>query len=376
MNKKHFPLLEKITYLDSAAGALKPIAVAKAISDFYMYYPINAHSSESELGDKVIGKINASRQAVATLVGTSTEEVIFTSGTTDGLNKIARMLDTLVSKGDEILLSPYNHASNYIVWTELAKRVGATIVQSKDIVQSITSKTKIVAYAQVNNVINVDYDVKAIFEKAKSVGAIVINDAAQAIVHEKVEAKYCDALVFSGNKIYGPTGVGALIISKDLQAKTEPSTFGGGANYEYDQTKNIAVDCVGKYEAGTLNTAGIIGLGAAIEYFNENVDYKKEEIVANHCFDELTKLDKAIVHSVRGDRNVIFEIKGIHCQDVASFLGYENIIIRAGHHCAKTINACEPFTHSLRVSIASYNTKEDIDILIKALIEEEDFIVI
>ena len=373
MNRKDFPFLEKYVFLDSGGGALKPRQVVEAVSDFYLNNPINTHSADSPIGQKVIKDVNNARNLVAELIGASSDEIIFTSGTTDSLNKISQMFKTFLKKDDEILLSIFNHTSNVVVWQTVAEQTGAKIVFSQNLIEDITPKTKIVSYAQVNNTINKNIDITRLYKETKKVGAVLVNDAAQAILHGDVSLHDSDVVVFSGNKLYGPTGVGVLAVRKELLSFLKPVTFGGGAIADMTKEGFTVRDCNQKFEPGTLNLAGIIGLGRAVEYYN-TISHEEEIKVAEYAFDELTALGNMTIFSRRGDRNIIFNVNGVNAQDVVSFMANKNIIIKAGHHCAKLISEITNCNTTIRVSLAAYNNKEDIDKLISVLKKEDSFI--
>lgn len=369
--KKEFPLLNEIVFLDNAAGTLKPLSVVKAMEDFYINYPVNPHSGDSPLGIKVHAKIAEARKKTAALLNCKEHEVIFTSGTTDSLNRIALMLEKQINEGDQIILTNKNHNSNIIPFIEIASRKGATLtfVEENDIENHITHKTKVIALPQKANSLMAKFDLDAIYKKAKEFGAIVINDAAQAIVTDKVSFDNCDVIAFSGNKLYGPTGIGVLAIKEEILNKLYPSTFGGGATtfLKLDGTYGIK-EGVDAYEAGTPNTAGIIGLSSAIDFFNETkglIKHVKE--VAEYAYDKLSTTKDVVVYSQRGDETIMFDLEGIPAQDVVSALARKNIYLRSGMFCA-FLNRTNP-NGSIRCSLAIYNTKEDIDKLIVAINE-------
>ncbi len=369
-------MLEKTIFLDSAAGSLKPLPVLEKIIEYYRDYPINIHSVDSALGATVIKKINKSREIVASLVDASPDEVIFTSGTTDSINRIALMLEKFVSKGDKIVLSSYNHSSNSLPWILLAEKTGATISHSYNLLNDIDKNTKIVAYSQVNNTLNdLEHKInpKELYAKTKEIGAILINDAAQAIVTEKVSLNDSDVVAFSGTKIYGPNGIGALVVKNDLLISLEPIIVGGGTVVDYDRKINFKTG-TSKFEAGTLNAGGIIGMAAGIDYMLEYDDFKRKHNIAKYAFDSLSKVDKVEMISTRGDYNVLFRIKGFEAQDVVSYLGHRNIILRSGKHCAIYLFNNMNMKSSIRMSFALYSTKEDIDFTIKMIKETEVFI--
>lgn len=365
--REEFPLLEEIVFLDNAAGTLKPKSVVKAIEDFYLNYPVNPHSGDSPLGIKVHQAIADTRKKVATLLSCSAQEVIFTSGTTDSLNKVAYMLEPLLKEGDEIVLAQINHNSNSIPFIELAKRTNSKVVLTDDVEAAINSKTKIVSVPQKANSISSDLDLDAIYNKAKSFGAIVINDAAQAITTEKVSFVNSDIIAFSGNKLYGPTGIGVLAVKQELLKTLSPSTFGGGAtlylklNTEWERKEGFEA-----FEAGTPNTAGIVGLGAAIDFFNKYLFKVKEmKELAEYTHDQLKALKTAKIHSKRGDVTIMFDLENISAQDVVSSLSRKNIYLRSGLFCAFLNKAND--NGSIRCSLAIYNNKNDIDQMIEAL---------
>ncbi len=375
MNREQFPLLSKVAYLDSAAGTLKPKVVVEAISDFYLNNPINPHSVESALGVKVAKEVKESRELVAELISASSNEVIFTAGTTDGANRLASMLKAVLKPNDEVLLSTYNHSSNVVPWLNAIKGTGAKVVYSEDIYNDINENTKIVAYAQVNNTVSQHIDPERLYKKVKDNNAILVNDAAQAIVHEEVSLHDCDAIIFSGNKLYGPTGIGVLAVRKELLSLLKPSTFGGGATVSINGDSWEIKTGVAGFETGTPNTAGIIGLGAAIKYLNSLGDFEEYEVnLANYAFDELSKIDGIKFYSRKGECNILFNVKEYSSQDVVSHLGHKNIILRSGMHCAKQVNKVINGDSTIRCSISSYNNEEDIDKMVDAIKNGGDFL--
>lgn len=376
--KKDFTYLNdgKI-YLDTGAGALKPDLVVNKINEFYFKNPINSHSSNSADGVKVIKVIDETRQLIADLCHCETDEIIFTSGATDALNRASLMLRDQLNPGDEIILTKYNHSSQVVPWLNIAKERGAKIVVADDILNNITSKTKIVAFAQQNNTIYAKRDMKAIYKKAKEVGAYVVNDAAQAILHEYVSLEEADFIAFSGNKLYGPTGTGALIMKKELMDDIRPKFFGGGATVKIEELEWFVKEKALGYEVGTLNMAGIFGLNEAIKYFNKLmqeglVEYEHE--LASYAFDRLMELDGIDMISKRGDLNLLFNIKNFSSQDVVSYLGHKNIILRSGNHCAKLSKCGLIDLTAIRMSFGAYNDKKDVDTAVEAIKNGGDFL--
>lgn len=374
MNREDFPLLKETIYLDSSAGSLKPLNMINAISEFYRDYPINPHSMDSKLGIKVYEKINECRELVSLLTDSYPEEVIFTSGTTDSLNKAAHMFSSFIKEGDKIVISKYNHSSNAVPWIQLAKRNKASIIFSENLIDDIDTKTKIVAYSQMNNSLIKHIDHDELFEKVKEVGAVLVNDAAQAITYEKVSLEKCDVIAFSGNKIYGPTGIGVLVIKKELLELLDPIFSGGGSISKFDESGIINKNNVKRFEPGTYNSAGIIGLAEGIKYFkrHDNIDYKNE--LSIYTYDQLKKINNLEIISSKGDPIILFKIKGIPSQDIVSYLGHKNIILRAGRHCALYLFDSLNIDDTIRISFGCYNNKEDIDKMIDAIKNGGDFL--
>ena len=372
--KDQFPLTQKTTYLDFAGGSLKPKVVVDAIAEFYLHYPVNPHAGDSKQGILVHQKIDETRRLVADLVKSKKEEVIFTSGTTQSLNWLAEMFLPLVSAGDEIILAQDNHASNILPWVMLANKAKAKLKFSADIFKDLNEKTKIVSYAQTNNTFAKAIDPKELHEAVKKVGAYLVNDSAQAVTHGEVELAYCDAIAISSNKVYGPTGSGALIVKQELLDKFTPVVYGGGAFIDFDETSWKPKEGIDKFEPGTPNTAGIIGLGAGIKFFQE---YRKKIDISElekYCFDELSKINKVKMLSAREDSIIIFSFEGKSPQDIVSYLGNREIIIRGGRMCAKKAFDNRNLVDAIRVSLGLYNDKKDIDTLIEALKNGGDFL--
>ncbi len=377
MYRKDFPLLKKYVYLDSTGSGLKSKQVVNAISQFYLNFPVNNHNLDSPLGIKISQIIKKTRQQIAGLVDGNENEVIFTSGATDSINKIVNMLKALIKANDEIILSPYNHDSNLIPWIEMCKEKKCKIIYAVDPIGAINSQTKIVSYAQQNNTLQKYIDRKRLIVKARENNVIVVNDAVQAIVHEKVSLQENDVIILSGNKFYGPTGIGALVIKNDLLSKLNPTTFGGGAVNEIEKNDWTFKHDISRFEPGTLNLAGISGWNAAIDYFqthNLAEAHHYEIDLAKFTFDKLQEISGIKIYSRRGDLNIMFNIKNYSSQDVTSYLGHRKIIVRGGVHCAHLLNKIVKIDAAVRVSIAFYNNKQDIVHLVKVLKKGGDFL--
>ncbi|QJB71290.1 aminotransferase class V-fold PLP-dependent enzyme [Mycoplasma sp. 1654_15] len=376
--RKYFPILKNITYLDSAALVQKPKSVIDAGVEFYTKFAVNSHSRNSKLGLINEEKIEIVRQKTAKLINSQTEEITFTSGTTESINLFVLMYKNFIKKNDEILLSSYNHTSNLIPWFNLAKEKKAKIVLSENIEKDINPKTKIISFSQKTNNINVEINIKKIKKLALKNKAIVVNDATQAINSQEVDFDDFDVVAFSSNKTYGPTGLGVLAIKKKLLNKLKPIKTGGGTvSTIVDETNWTYYENVNKFEAGTLNLAAIWEFEKSLDLIEEvgikkiNLQLKK---ISNYLYDELSKIKDIKIYGQRGDSILLFNIKNVPAQDISSYLGHNNIFVRSGTFCAPLISNILKEDSFVRVSLAFYNNKKDIDVLIKYLKNYEGFL--
>ncbi|ENY69309.1 Aminotransferase protein S (nitrogen fixation protein NifS) [Metamycoplasma auris 15026] len=383
-NKKFFPMFKNnsnIVYLDNAALTFKPESVINKGSEYYEKYSISTRTSDSKLGISINSKIKEVRNKVSNFINAKDNEIIFSQGTTDSLNQIAMMLSKIIDKG-KIILSYFNHSSAIVPFLENFKHKNIEIKYASDendLLNSIDKKTKIVVIPQKTNNFQIDYNMALIYKKCKENNAILINDAAQAIVHDKVDFSFCDVLAFSANKLYGPTGIGILAIKEELLKKLSPIKFGGGQVQDiYDNFDWNLRELGSKWEPGTPNFAGIIQLGEAISFFNsfdlnEIIAHEKE--IANYAYSKLSKLKNIEIASKKGDGIILFNFKNIPSQDVASYLGNRDIYVRSGAFCAYKFKNIDKYSNSyVRVSLAMYNTKKDIDILADTLANGGNFI--
>lgn len=383
--KKMFPMFKNnknIVYFDNSALTFKPKLVIKSINDFYTKYSVSTRTSDSTLGIKMSNLISQTKNNIGSLIDAKENEIIFTSGTTESLNLIIRMLSKIIFDG-EILLSYYNHSSNIVPFIEIFKNSNIKINYFSDmnsLLKLINNKTKIISLSQITNNFNVAYDLERIYKLCKEKNIILINDAAQVIAHQKISLHNSDVIVFSGNKLYGPTGVGVLCVKEDLLRKLEAQKWGGGQVQNIDYNVWTAKNSLYKYEPGTLNFAGILGLNAAVNFI-KLISYKKinqiENKLANYLYDELSKLDNIVIESKRGDLILLFNVKNIPSQDVTSYLGHKNVYVRSGIFCAHMITKNNNIKYKnsyIRISISFYNTKRDVDILVKTLKKGGDFL--
>lgn len=376
--RNEFPMLQNdLVYLDSSALVQKPNSVINAINDFYTKYSISNRTSDSKLGILVNNKIEDTREKVAHLLNANKDEIIFNSGTTEGLNYIAQLLAPLINENEEILISKYNHSSHIIPWVEVAKIKKAKIIFSDNLINDINSNTKIIAFTQSNNNFQQKINIEDLSKKAKENQALIINDAAQAISHEEVNAKYFDAIAFSSNKFFGPTGLGILYVKKNLLTKIQSKKYGGGTVEKIEQNGEwTRKPSIIQHEAGTLNLSAIFGFYEALVFY-ESIDKqamkKYLEDLSIYACNKLQKVKDVVLLSKPKDFIILFEIKNISAQDISSYLGHKNIYVRSGYFCAQYLQ----YIHNnptIRISLHIYNNQRDIDILCDLLNNKEDFL--
>lgn len=388
--KKDFPLIENkdITYLDSGATTQKPIQVIEAVENFYKNYNANPHRGAYSLSMDATEIYENTRTKIANFINAKyREEIIFSKNATESLNLIAYSygLDNL-KNNDEIVLSIMEHHSNLVPWQNVAKKTGAKLnymyindefeLSDEEIENKITDKTKIVGITHVSNVLGTINNVEKIIKYAHKKGAVVIVDASQSIPHMKIDVQKLDAdfLVFSGHKMLAPLGIGVLYGKKEILNDMNPFLMGGDMiEYVHEQTTTYA-PLPNKFEAGTQNVEGVIGLGTAIDYI-ENIGYDKiqeiEAEVVNYAKQELSKLDFLKLYLTPNKENhssvISFNIKGVHPHDVASILDNYGVCVRSGNHCAQPLLRYIGIDSTCRASFYFYNTKEDVDKLVEAL---------
>ncbi len=393
--KKDFPIFKNnknLVYLDSAATTQKPKLVIQSIVDFYEKYNANVHRSIHELGESSTSLYEQAREKVAKFLNAEKEEIIFVKGTTEGLNFVA---DTWgrqnVLQDDVIVTTQVEHHANFLPWLCLTKNNGASLkfleVDTDD--YSIktpssdfwNSKIKLVAVSGNSNILGdiwADGQLEQIIEKAHSVGAKVLLDASQLAPCKKIDLKKLnvDFLVLSGHKMLAPTGIGVLYIKKDLHNKIEPYQVGGSmvqAASFHDVTWKSAPN---KFEAGTPPIAQAVGLGAAIDYFDENINFDDFGVhTSNLCkilLEGLQKIDGikiwGNIDGIKKDGHLVcFSLNDIHAHDISGFLGNENISVRSGDHCAQPLATVLRIKSSVRVSFYVYSTESDVEYFLEKL---------
>lgn len=388
--KDEFPILQerKISYLDSGATTQKPQCVIDAIESYYKECNANPHRGAYSLSIEATEKYESTREKIAKFINArNREEIIFSKNATESLNLIVYSygLDNL-KKDDEVVLSIMEHHSNLVPWQYVTKKTNSKLkfmyinkdyeLSKEEIESKITDKTKVVGITHVSNVLGTINDVKEIIRYAHKKGAVVIVDASQSIPHMKIDVQDLDAdfLVFSGHKMFAPLGIGVLYGKKELLNKMTPFLMGGDMiEYVYEQNTTFA-PLPNKFEAGTQNVEGVIGLGSAIDYI-EKIGYKEiqnvEEAITKYAVNELSKLDFLelyITPHLENHSSVIsFNIKGVHPHDVASILDSNGVCVRSGNHCAQPLLRYLGMDSTCRASFSIYNTKEDVDNLVEAL---------
>ncbi|WP_029906086.1 aminotransferase class V-fold PLP-dependent enzyme [Mycoplasmopsis opalescens] len=380
--RKFFPMADKITYLDSAALMLKPIQAIEASNDFYSNNSVSIRTINSPLGIKNYELIKLVKSKIRKLVNASDDDkVIFTSGTTESLNSLARSMSSLIKNDDNIIIDAQNHSSNFIPWIELAKRKNAKTLVKQGVLDSINANTKIVAISQLTNNLSHNNNIKDIYKVAKKHNTFIINDAAQAIVYEPVDMNYCDAIAFSCNKFYGPTGLGVLVIKKELFDQIKPSSFGGGSVTHISEDNDYSLTTgESAFESGTPNFAGIWMFNAALDFFNEYLGYEKSNSIlkelSHYAFTKLSSLKNVEIYTKDYEHIILINVKNVDSHDVAHYLGTKNIYVRSGIFCAHYLKNLYAPNSYIRISLAVYNNFEDIDKLVYALENGGDFLVI
>lgn len=388
--KKDFPILKnnKICYLDSGATTQKPKEVLEAIQKFYEKYNANPHRGAYSLSIEATNIYEETRKKIAKFINAKhSEEIIFSKNASESLNLIAYSygLENL-KENDEVVLSIMEHHSNLVPWQYVTKKTKSKLeylyiddnyeITIEEIKKKITEKTKIVSITHVSNVLGTINPIKEIIDYAHSKGAIVIVDVAQSIPHMKIDVQELDAdfLVFSGHKMLAPLGIGVLYGEKEILNKMQPFIMGGDMiEYVYEQETTFA-PLPNKFEAGTQNVEGVVGLGAAIDYI-EKIGYDKihqiEQEVLDYAMEKLSELKYLTIYATKNKENhasvISFNIKGIHPHDIATILDTQNVCIRAGNHCAQPLMRYLGIDSTCRASFYIYNTKEDVDMLVKAI---------
>ena len=383
---------EPLVYLDNAATTQKPQVVLDALMTYYHEDNANVHRGVHTLAERATAAYEASREKFRQFINAkSTKEVLFTRGTTTGLNWVGRFAEQVLEPGDEVVISIMEHHSNIIPWQEACKKAGAKLVYAylkdgqldmEDLANKITEKTKFVSLAQVSNVLGCINPVKEIAKLAHQVGAYMVVDGAQSAPHMAIDVQDldCDFFTLSGHKMLGPTGIGVLYGKEEILNQMNPIEFGGEMiDFVYEQEATWK-ELPWKFEAGTPNIAGAIALGAAVDYISnlgmENVHAYEQELV-DYVLPKLHEIEGLTVYGPENPSQhagvIAFNIDGLHPHDVATALDYEGVAVRAGHHCAQPLINHLGISSTVRASFYIYNTKEDCDKLVEAILATKEF---
>ncbi|MFY0998898.1 cysteine desulfurase [Streptococcus anginosus] len=396
--QRDFPILDQIVndeplvYLDNAATTQKPTQILEVIAAYYEKDNANVHRGVHTLAERATAAYEAARERVRSFIhAASTKEVLFTRGTTTSLNWVARYAENVLQPGDEVLISVMEHHSNIIPWQEACKKTGARLIYAylkdgmldlADFRSKLTEKTRFVALAHVSNVLGVVNPIKEIAELVHQANALLVVDGAQSVPHMKIDVQDLDVdfFAFSGHKMLGPTGIGVLYGKEELLERMSPVEFGGEMiDFVYEQEATWK-ELPWKFEAGTPNIAGAIGLAAAIDYLDkigmETVHQYEQELIA-YAFPKLQAVEGLTIYGsedlAQRSGVISFNLAGLHPHDVATALDYEGVAVRAGHHCAQPLLSYLGVAATVRASFYLYNTKVDCDKLVEALQKTKEF---
>ena len=389
--KADFPIFanhKELIYLDSAATSQKPQIVIDRITKFYSSENANVHRGVYSLSEQASEAYDLARKKVASFIGAkSSKEIIFTKGTTESLNLVAQSyaLENL-KNGDEILVSDFEHHSNFLPWQMACQKTGAILkilnsdeagfISQKEWQSKLNKKTKIVAIAHASNVLGIINDIKKIAKLVHSVGAVLVVDGAQAIPHLSVSMQDldCDFYAFSGHKMLGSMGVGVLYVKESILTKMSPYQLGGGMIESVSVDKTIYADCPEKFEAGTPNVEGAIALAEAITYLSKIglAEIRAHEIkLSEYLLNGLAKIKRVKLLGTANAQErtglVSFYVDGIHAHDLSDFLAKRGLALRAGFHCAMPLHQSRHCGATLRASYYLYNSERDLESLLSNL---------
>ncbi len=393
-----FPILSQqvngkpLVYFDNAATSQKPQIVIDAIQKYYSEINANIHRGVHTLSQLSTDAYEASRKKIQLHINAEhIHEILFTSGTTQSINLVANGYASILKSGDEILVSALEHHSNIVPWQMLCEKTGAILkvipmnengeLQIEKLDELLSEKTKLVTVNHISNALGVINPIEILIKKAHKVGAVVFIDGAQAVSHlvPDVRVLDCDFYAFSGHKMYGPTGIGVLYGKEKLLNLLPPYQGGGEMIKEVTFEKTTYADLPHKFEAGTPNIAGGIVLGTAIDYLNEvgfeNIQMQEKELLEYGTKKLLEIEGLKIYGNIKEKTSVIsFNIEGIHPYDIGAIIDKKGIAVRTGHHCAQPIMNFFKIPGTIRASFAFYNTKEEINLMIDAIIKAKNML--
>ncbi|WP_306455312.1 cysteine desulfurase [Streptococcus suis] len=396
--RKDFSILDQVVndeplvYLDNAATTQKPQQVLDVLADYYQTDNANVHRGVHTLSERATARYEAARQKVADFIqAKSSKEILFTRGTTTSLNWVAQFAKEILQPDQEVIISVQEHHSNIIPWQQACQQIGAKLryVPLKDgeldvdsLKSILSEKTKFVSLAHVSNVLGGVVPIGEIAELVHQVGAYLVVDGAQSVPHMAVNVQELDVdfFAFSGHKMLGPTGIGVLYGKEELLNLMSPVEFGGEMiDFVYEQSATWK-ELPWKFEAGTPNIAGAIGLGAAIDYLNEigmDAIQAHEAELVDYVFSKLQAIPGLTIYGSQDLSKrtgvIAFNLDDLHPHDVATALDYEGVAVRAGHHCAQPLLRYLQVPATVRASFYIYNTKADCDKLVEAIIKTKEF---
>ncbi|HEP1831343.1 cysteine desulfurase [Streptococcus suis] len=396
--RKDFSILDQVVndeplvYLDNAATTQKPQQVLDVLADYYQKDNANVHRGVHTLSERATARYEGARQKVADFIhAKSSKEILFTRGTTTSLNWVAQFAKEILQPDQEVIISVQEHHSNIIPWQQACQQTGAKLryVTLKDgeldmdhLRSLLSSKTKFVSLAHVSNVLGSVAPIGEIAELVHQVGAYLVVDGAQSVPHMAVNVQELDVdfYAFSGHKMLGPTGIGVLYGKEELLNRMSPVEFGGEMiDFVYEQSATWK-ELPWKFEAGTPNIAGAIGLGAAIDYLTEigmDAIQAHEAELVDYVFPKLQAIPGLTIYGSQDLSKrtgvIAFNLDDLHPHDVATALDYEGVAVRAGHHCAQPLLRYLQVPATVRASFYIYNTKADCDKLVEAIIKTKEF---
>ena len=389
--REDFPILhqkingEELVYLDNAASTQKPKAVINAIKDYYENDHSNVHRGVHTLSVRATEAYENAREKVSQFVNSPNKnQIIFTKGTTESINLIAGSLTNLIEKNDEILITAMEHHSNIVPWQELCKRTGAIlkIIPINDngeilidkYTEMVTNKTKLVSVVHLSNTLGTINPIEEIIDTAKLNNAITVIDGAQSAGHLLVDVQEldCDFYLFSGHKVFGPTGIGVLYGKENILNQIDPYQFGGEMilKVTFDETTYNGLPH--KFEAGTPNIAGAVGIGASIDFINSldrELCHQYEMSLHDYALEKLEQFDdiRIIGRSSKKSAIISFVIDGIHPHDIGTIINQKGIAVRTGHHCTMPLMDFYGIPGTVRASFSIYNNHAEVDKLIDAI---------
>lgn len=398
--KSDFPILSRqinghgLVYLDNSATSQKPLQVLEAVDDYYKTFNSNVHRGSHTLADEATSRYEKSRETVARFIGAQkSKEIVFVRNATEAINLVAYAyaLENL-KKDDEILLGVWEHHANLIPWQQVCVKTGAKLVylyltkdglfDFNDYKSKLSGKTRLVAISQASNVTGTIFPVAEIVREAKKAGAVTVVDGAQSTPHLSVNVKSlgCDFFAFSGHKMLAPMGIGALYVRSEMYGKMQPFMTGGGMILEVEETGSTWEKVPYKYEAGTPNVSGAVGLASAIEYLEKvgMSNIRNHEVDLNkYALESFNKISASIPSlRILGPTDptqrtglISFYFSNIHAHDVASILDQHGVAVRSGHHCAMPLHKSLEIGPSCRASWYLYNSRQDIDALVEGVTE-------